>query len=60
MKREEREEKEEDLRRSSSILSETDAHTAVTPQVGGVEFEELYYYGVIMMAHTVVTIFKNN
>ena len=25
-----------------------------------VEFEELYYYGVIMMAHSVVTIFKDN
>jgi hypothetical protein len=24
------------------------------------EFEELYYYGVIMMAHSIITIFKNN
>jgi hypothetical protein len=42
-------------RRAASI---DDVHEVETIEEEG--FEDMYYYGIVMMAHSVVTIFKNN
>lgn len=47
----------EDLRQSA--VSEAGEAKAATPEEVA-ELEQLYYYGIMMMSHSVVTIFKNN
>ena len=47
----------EDLRQS--VVSTAGEVKAATPEEVA-ELEQLYYYGIVMMSHSVVTIFKNN
>lgn len=47
----------EDLRQS--VVSAAGEVKAATPEEVA-ELEQLYYYGIMMMSHSVVTIFKNN
>lgn len=51
----------EDLRQSVvSEAGEVKAAASTSTPEEVAELEQLYYYGIMMMSHSVVTIFKNN